>query len=196
MPNSLFQSPTLVLILLNLLAFIFPYLIPIKGYTDSSFFNFLELGRKDNLAILSGEYYRLITSTFLHADLLHLLFNMYSLWNIGPIVQSQFNLVGFLLIYFLSGLAGSLTSFFFNPAPSVGASGAIFGLVGSLMAYGLFYRDTSLVVQIAIILAINFLYTLNPGSQIDNFGHLGGLVMGFLTGYLLLDKNLLSNLKL
>lgn len=151
------------------------------------------LGAKVNLLVAQGEYWRLLTAMFLHdaPQPLHLFFNMYALYILGPQIEATYGRTRFITIYLLSGLAGSVLSYAFGAAdvPSVGASGAIFGLVGALIAYAYRYRDhlhrarQQLMNAIAIVL-INFLFGLSlPG--IDNWAHLGGLMGGVVTGALL-----------
>lgn len=175
------MQPVIILIAINVIAFFLPYVINFRGPGDS-FMNFIALGWKSNSDIRDGEYYRLLTSNFLHSDFFHLLFNMYALWSVGPSVLNIFQPLGFMLIYLFSGISGSLASYFFNPTPSVGASGAIFGLIGALFAFAIIYKQPSLLSQLFIVLVINFIYALDPVHRIDNFGHLGGLLTGFLLG--------------
>lgn len=170
----------LVLIIINIAVFALPYIVRFGPTTSASVFNFLQLGWKSNSEIRDGEYYRLITSSFLHGDLFHLLINMYSLYQIGPGLLPLFGSIGFALIYFGSALGGSLASFFFNSNPSVGASGAIFGLIGAYLVMAILRRDPGLLANISIIILINLAIGFTPGSRIDNFGHLGGLAAGIV----------------
>ncbi len=175
-----------ILIGLNSFIFLLPYLVQIGG-SGNSFDNLLEMGAKNNADIKDGEYYRLLTSTFLHGDLTHLLFNMYSLWVIGQTTTLVFAEFRFGIIYFVSAIGGSLASFFFNPSPSVGASGAIFGLIGSLLALGIVSRDFGLINGILLNIALNLVFAFLPGSRLDNWGHLGGLTAGFVVGMIILS---------
>lgn len=178
---------SIVLIFINVVVYTLPYLVNFKGPSVSSFQNFLMMGWKDNAEIRDGEYYRLFTSNFLHADLMHLFVNMFSLYNVGPVVTTVYGNLGFALVFFLSGIGSSFTSFSFNPNPSVGASGAIFGLVGALLAFAIFNIDeqADLLTTILIVIAINVAIAFFS-PRIDNWGHLGGLVCGFIIGSLLL----------
>jgi rhomboid protease GluP len=140
------------------------------------------LGAKINAAILSGEAWRLITPLFLHAGLWHLFINMYSLYALGPAVERLFGWRRMLTVYLLSGAVGVETSLAFNTANSLGASGAIFGLLGALGAF-LYIHRASLgrsgeihLRQIVIVALINLALGLMPG--IDNWAHLGGLASG------------------
>ena len=129
-----------------------------------------------------GEYYRLFTSIFLHAGIAHLLCNMYSLYVIGPQVESFYGKLKYLFIFLFSGVCGSLLSVTFsgNQSVSVGASGAIFGLLGSIGYFGYHYRvylGNVLKSQILPIIGINLLIGFTF-SGIDNFAHIGGLIGG------------------
>lgn len=180
-----------ILLALNTFIFFLPNLVQIGG-RGNSFDNLLELGAKNNTDIKDGEYYRLLTSTFLHGDLTHLAFNMYSLWIIGQTTSIVFGEFRFGIIYFASALGGSLASFWFNPSPSVGASGAIFGLIGSLLALGIISRDFGLINGILLNIALNLIFAFLPGSRLDNWGHLGGLAAGFVVGIILLGWRIIS----
>lgn len=142
----------------------------------------LALGAKVNAQIAAGQFWRLITPMFLHVNLVHLFFNSYALYVLGPQVEGPFGHLEFLAIYLLSGAAGVLMSFVLSPAPSVGASSAIFGLIGALMVYLLRHRRAfglagrQRLVNIFVITVINLGIGLQPG--IDNWAHMGGLLGG------------------
>lgn len=150
----------------------------------------LRFGAKFNYLIVQGEWWRLLSSIFLHIGIVHLLFNEYALWAFGREIERLFGSVRFTLIYLLAGLFGSTASFALSPAISAGASGAIFGMIGAQVAF--FFRNrarfgemgrrqlTSLLGVIGVNL---FLGVTIPG--IDNLAHLGGLVTGFLLGLVL-----------
>ena len=132
--------------------------------------------------IKNNEFYRLITGAFLHGDIFHLLFNMYALFVIGTQIESFMGKAKYLIIYFFSAIVGSLFSIVLNNTISIGASGAIFGLLGSLLYFGYHYRvylggviKSQILPLIINNLAIGFL-----GENIDNFAHIGGLVGGIL----------------
>ncbi len=132
--------------------------------------------------VVNGEYYRLITGIFMHGGILHLLFNMYALYIIGMQLESFVGKVKYLTIYLLSGLAGSMLSIFFSSGYSVGASGAIFGLMGALLYFGYHYRaylGTTLKSQIIPLIVLNLLLGFTM-SGIDNWAHIGGLIGGVL----------------
>ncbi len=133
--------------------------------------------------ITSGQYYRLITGIFCHASIWHLVFNMYALYIIGMQLESFLGKYKYLTIYLLSGLSGSLLSILFSSNYSVGASGAIFGLMGSLLYFGYHYRvylDSVVKSQIIPLILINLIIGFSF-TGIDNFAHIGGLVGGILS---------------
>lgn len=140
-------------------------------------------GAKFNPLILSGEWWRFFTPMFLHFGLTHLVMNMLSLYILGPLVERLFGKIRFLLIYFISGVYGVLASFLFSDGVSAGASGAIFGLFGALLFFGLIQKRFNVRIdlkQILVLVVFNLGYgLLIPG--IDNYAHIGGLVGGFLT---------------
>jgi rhomboid protease GluP len=141
---------------------------------------------KVNELIIQGQYWRLLTPMFLHdsRSILHIGFNMYALIIIGSELERRFGHGRFLLLYFLGSFGGNVLSFLLSPATSVGASTSIFGLLGAEIVF--FYQNRKLfgasarrALQSAITLAaINLLIGLSP--QIDNWGHLGGLVGGLI----------------
>ena len=133
--------------------------------------------------VKSGKFYVLITSMFIHGNLIHLLFNMYALYIIGPQVESFYGKIKYLAIYFGSGILGALLSdIFLQNSISVGASGAIFGLLSSIVYFGYHYRaylDTVIRSQIMPLIIFNiFLGIVIP--KIDTFCHIGGLIGGVL----------------
>lgn len=146
------------------------------------------LGAKVNERIANGEVWRLLTAVFLHANLIHIFFNGYALSVLGPETERFYGHGRFLALYMLSGLGGSIASYALSPAPAVGASGAIFGLIGGLgifyylnrQALGEFGRNQ--VRGIVAIAFINLLIGFAAQGVIDNWGHLGGLVSGVLIG--------------
>ncbi|KAK9111513.1 hypothetical protein Scep_019032 [Stephania cephalantha] len=145
-------------------------------------------GAKINSLIDQGQFWRFATSSFLHANIGHLMVNCYSLNSIGPTIENISGPRRFLAVYFTSAIASSAMSYWFCKAPSVGASGAIFGLVGSFAVFVL--RHKSLVgggkqdlQHVAHVIALNMIIGL-MSKGIDNWGHLGGLLGGALTSWL------------
>lgn len=134
--------------------------------------------------VQSGQWYRILTCMFLHADIMHILFNMYALYILGTQVERYYGTKRFLIIYFLSGLLGSLFSCVFMSANtiSLGASGAIFGLLGSIAYFTYNYRASLqglLHSQIIPVILINLLIGFTS-SSIDVSAHIGGLIGGIL----------------
>ena len=177
-----FKKPivTYSLIFICILVFILMYVLG-NGSTDN--YTLLLFGANLDALTKNGDYYRLLTSMFLHIGIMHLLCNMYSLYIIGKEVENVFGKWKYLVIYILSGIAGSILSLAFNHNTiCAGASGAIFGLLGALLYFGYYYRPylgatltRSIIPVIAINLIIGFL-----DSGIDNSAHIGGLVGGLL----------------
>lgn len=133
--------------------------------------------------VAEGQWYRLLTSMFLHGSVTHILFNMLSLWWIGGPLEAALGRARYLALYFVSGLAGSaLTYLLADPTQaSLGASGAIFGLFG---ATGVLMRHLKYDMRpLIILLVINLVFTFSPMFNISWEAHVGGLVGGVLIGY-------------
>jgi len=143
-------------------------------------------GAKVNILIAHGQVWRLVTAIFIHVGLLHFAFNAYSLYNIGRMVETAYGPLRFGLLFLMTGVAGTVMSLWFNPNPAVGASGAIFGLIGAegILLYRnralLGERGRSALQNVVIVALINLAFGLQGG--IDNWGHLGGLLGGVLLG--------------
>ena len=169
---------TYILILINVIAYIYTYFIG-----DSN--NIINAFAINGPAVRSGEYYRLITGIFLHGGLIHIIFNMYALYVIGSQLESFLGKIKYTIIYFLSGISGGLLSMILSGSNiySIGASGAIFGLMGALLYFGLQYRvylGNFVRSQLVPLIVFNLILgAMSPG--IDNYGHIGGLIGGLLT---------------
>lgn len=151
----------------------------------------IAFGAKTNRLLQSGEWFRLITPIFIHAGLLHLLLNSYALWVVGTQVEKLYGSARFLLIYLLSGVGGVAGSYFGQiflqktfDAPSVGASGAIFGLFGVLAVFGFRYRREmppairrAMTAGVLPVIAVNLFIGFSI-PFIDNSAHIGGLLTG------------------
>jgi rhomboid protease GluP len=187
-----------VLLALNIAIFAIPTLLQLVGVRVNGIpiNNYLLfLGAKDNEGIkLRGEYYRLLTSMFLHGGLLHIGFNAWALYALGPEAERLYGTARFLAIYFIAGLAGGVASYTLSPNPAVGASGAIFGLIGALAVF--YYTSRELLGSAArqqlgsliTVIMINLFIGFSSGGLIDNFAHLGGLAGGALMGWLLAPR--------
>lgn len=142
----------------------------------------------DKQALAAGEFYRLFTVTLVHANILHLVLNMYFLYLLGPIVERAWGAAWFGTFYLITAAAASTASFVFSPHLSVGASGAVFGLVGVLIAatrihHPVFDRQgRAIVPQLVTIVIINLAFGFFMAGSIDNAAHIGGLVAGLWLG--------------
>lgn len=144
--------------------------------------------------ILGGEWWRLFTAMFLHGGMTHLLMNIFSLYLIGRGAEMYFNKTSYLSLYFFSGIIGGLVSLMVHPVSvGVGASGAIFGLFGALAGFFLAHKEQiaehtkAFMKDFSIIIGINIVIGFAIPS-VDVSAHTGGLVVGFIGGYLL-SKN-------
>jgi len=168
---------TKTLILINIIIFIFSML---AYYTGK--FDLYSITGLNTVLVKHGQWYRLITCGFMHLNFIHLLCNMYSLYIIGSQMESFIGKKKFIAVYFISMVVGSLLSCLMGTYLSVGASGAIFGLLGSMLYFGYHYRvylGTVLKQQIIPLIILN-LFLSFAISNIDAAGHIGGLVGGFL----------------
>jgi rhomboid protease GluP len=154
----------------------------------------------DKIAVLGGEWWRLLTAVFVHGSILHLIFNMYALFIVGPIVEAMYGRPLYLTFYLLCGLAGSIASFLFLANPSVGASGAIFGMFGLLAVSTYVHKPAlgrqarALTGQIVMLIVINLVIGFGVGgvfgAQIDNAAHIGGLIAGAWLGLTVVPRGM------
>ena len=180
------RTPFLTYALLCIYAVVFGLATLAGGTEDPDVL--LDFGAMSGPYISEGEYWRLFSATFLHSGIMHLGSNALSLFIFGQMVERWYGHARFALVYVLSGLAGSVSSYLFNSiAIGAGASGAIFGVIGALAAFFLIqrrafgkYAQNSLIGIGVIVAIIIFIGVLTPG--IDNWAHGGGLVSGFLLG--------------
>lgn len=133
--------------------------------------------------VAEGQWYRMLTAMFLHGSYIHIMFNMLSLWWIGGPLEAALGRARYLTLYFVSGLAGSALSYLLAAPnqPSLGASGAIFGLFGATAV--LMRRLNYDLRPVIALLAINLVFTFNPAFNIAWQAHIGGLVAGVVVGY-------------
>lgn len=144
--------------------------------------NLIRFGAKFNPLILEGEWWRLVTSMFLHIGPIHAFMNMFALYYLGLLVERIYGSERFLIIYLLAGIVGSLASFAFSYQISAGASGAIFGLFGALLFFGTIHRRIFMQTMgrsIVLIIFINIVFGITV-PQIDMGAHLGGLIGGYI----------------
>ena len=145
----------------------------------------VDFGAKYAPEIAQGQWWRLITAGFLHGNLLHILMNMWVLFDLGAQVDDLVGTSRFLAIYLISNITGFTASLFFVPAPSLGASAAIFGLIGAMIGVGLRERGSrgSAIFRFYSRWAIyGIVLSFIPGTDIA--AHIGGLAGGFILGYL------------
>ena len=152
-------------------------------------------GMKVNEEIAAGAWWRLLSSQFVHLDLLHLLFNGYGIFVLGRFIERCYGIRRTLVIYLASGTVGSLASFLINTSPAGGASGAVYGLVGAAVVFGLKYRSSlparlskaltvGLAPWVVLSLGIGFLDAI----PMDNAAHIGGLFTGAAVAWVMASR--------
>ena len=177
------KKPIITYVLITVCVLMF--IISGFGYDSDKLILF---GANVGILVKSGDIYRLVSCMFLHAGILHLVLNMYSLYVVGPRVEDFFGKWKYLLIYFISGISGSLLSVGLNGnVIAVGASGAIFGLFGALVYFGYSYRGyIGAIIKSQIVPIV--IYNLVMGffiPGIDMWGHIGGLIGGIISAKML-----------
>jgi len=169
----------------NVALFLFMWLAGGMGLLSTNEAVLIGFGAKVNALISNqGQYWRLVTCIFLHIGFLHLFFNNYALWIIGQEIERFYGSSRFVLLYLLTGIAGSTASYIFSSSVSAGASGAIFGLFGVMVTFPYRYRkEIPDALRKGIIRSILPVILLNLGlgftiPMIDQAAHIGGLVAG------------------
>ena len=170
---------TYALIAINVIVFILMYIL---GNGSEDTMTLLKFGALNKILVLAGDYYRLVTSAFLHIGFWHLVCNMYALYILGRDIESYFGTLKYLFIYLMSAIVGNLISLLFlgDYVTSAGASGAVFGLMGALLYFGYNYRVTlnnAITKQILPVIILNLAIGF-AASGINNFAHIGGLIGG------------------
>ena len=189
MAGSQVGFTTIILLLINAALFVTSLILTIRLAGETGMLAnidgqvLLMMGGKFRLSIqLYGEWWRLLTANFLHGGLMHLAFNMMSLYNLGPIAEDMFGTSRFLVFYLATGVCGFAASTMWSDGLSIGASASICGLIGAM--YGFSRRNFNSHLQSVAkrwIIAIAIFGFLFPA--IDNAAHLGGLVAGLAFGY-------------
>ena len=181
---------TNILIAVNLLVFLISAWIS-KNIFDIDIYTLIIMGAKVNSLIDKGQVWRLITCAFLHGGLIHIFFNMSALKILGPEIEYVYGKVKYLVIYLLSAIAASIFSYIFGPqSVSVGASGAIFGLFGAMLIFGIKHRKQmgkAYMMNILQVIFVNVIIGISS-SNIDNAAHFGGLIVGALIALLLGER--------
>ena len=177
------RAPGVTLAIILVLAFVFAVEVAMDAlHTPEAL---VAMGALSRPAVLAGQYWRLITATLLHGSFGHLAGNAVALYILGMVCEHAFGRAQFVLLYAASGLAGSLLSVIVSPGPSVGASGAIFGLQAAAIVLFRSHRDRLLVRdrRIGFVLLIWAAYSIVSGAltpYIDNGAHIGGALGGAL----------------
>ncbi len=194
---------TPILLNINLFVFIVMVLAGIHFLTPDAG-QLFAIGANYGPYTLSGDWWRLLTSTFIHGGIVHLLLNMLALVSVGRQLELMIGRVPFLIAYILCGLSGSLASVWWDGTRvSVGASGAIFGMFGLLLVLMALERKLTwpekraMLGNLGIVIGINLMYGMTGG--IDNAAHTGGLVAGILIGAILMlrsDRQIAHNFSL
>lgn len=182
---------TSILLLINVGLYIATVVASMRAGNNDAFLNLdgntlFEFGAKVRFAILAGQWWRLVTAGFLHGGLLHIGMNMWVLWDVGAQVEEIYGTARMLVIYFAGSVVGFIFSTMWSQYLSIGASAAIMGLIGAMIAFGVHHRSTlaaairgHYIRWVIYMLIIGFLI-----SQVDNAAHVGGLAGGFGIAYI------------
>jgi membrane associated rhomboid family serine protease len=178
------RRPTYTYVFFAFNILIFVLMVFAGGSTNES--TLMAFGVKSNFAIAHGQWWRFVTPIFIHIGLLHIFFNSYALWIVGPQVEKLYGGARFVLIYILTGIAGVYGSYRYHPGSiSAGASGAIFGLFGVLLVFGIRYRNSippffkrAVGTGVLPVIVINLIIGFTLQGVVDNSAHLSGLIAG------------------
>ncbi len=190
------ESPYITILLITVNAIIFI----VCTFTGNLLYN---IGDLSPYSIIDAkQYYRIISAMFLHADINHIINNMLLLAGLGAMLEKEMHHFGFLLLYILSGLGGQIASLAHKAlnnawyVSSIGASGAVYGMVGVLLAMSFFWKHKIVTVtwQRILIVVVYSIYSGVRASNIDNAAHIGGFISGFILGiFMCLIGNLHNN---
>jgi len=183
-PSSQKFKPTYILIALNIAVYVYTAIAGgnFLNTSEEMLWNYGQI----SILVFQGEFWRLFTSMFIHADIAHIAGNMVFLFIFGLRSEEMFSLPEYLSIYFLGGLTGNLISLvLLSDSISIGASGAIFAMFGAAIIYA--RRSFRQSIIGALIYAF-FLLLISSGAGVNNFAHIGGLVTGLLIGYVLATR--------
>jgi len=173
--------PTYIIIALNVIVYAYTSIIG-QDFITTGWYP-ISLYGQVNIFVMQGSIWQLFTSMFVHANIMHLAGNMFFFLIFGLRAEELFRTRDYLLIYFLSGLAGNLLTLLMGPEMiSVGASGAIFGIFGASIIY---LRKTIGQSIVSALMYAFFLLVISTGPGVNILAHLGGLAVGLLIGYLL-----------
>lgn len=182
---------TITLVIINIMVFVIMELI---GDTENTVF-MMKTGAVWPPFILDGQYWRLITSNFMHFGFEHIMNNMLVLACAGPILEKALGHIRYLILYLFAGIGGSVLSFLQmlysgTYAVAAGASGAIFGIIGALLWIVIRHKgryETLTGKGLLFMIVISLYYGISSG-EVDNWGHIGGVVMGFLLSVIFYRK--------
>ena len=179
---------TMSIIAINIILYIITAIMS-KNILDINAYVLLYMGGNYGALVSHGQVWRLLTCAFLHGGIIHIFCNMYALYALGPQIEILFGRAKYIIIYLLSAIGGSLLSYKFSPSSlSIGASGAIFGLFGAMVVFVLKYKDRipkKVLNNLFGVIILNLLIGFNL-QGIDNFAHIGGLLVGALVAFLFL----------
>lgn len=182
---------THLILFVNVMIMLLMMITRLTSWFRNEAYLLLSFGAQYGPLVARGEWYRTVTAIFVHGGILHLLFNSYALFYFGTIVESIYGSEKFFVSYLLSGLVGNVaTHLLYYRSVSVGASGAIFGLIGMLFILGFkreapFYARSITGYALLPMIIFNVVYGFLPGSNINNAAHLGGFFTGIAIGYLI-----------
>lgn len=172
---------TTALLAINIIVFA---IMTLSGGSENTA-NLIRFGAVVKPYIADGQWWRLLTASFIHIGFMHILFNMYFLYQLGPVFERLYGSTNFLIIYLLAGIMGNLVSFAFGSPQTVsaGASTSLYGIFGLALGMMLNYRDDAVLrgfgASFLSVIAINIVYSLLSPS-VGMLGHLGGLLGGLL----------------
>ena len=186
MSNSEKYYPTYILIAVNVLVYVYTSVVG-GSFLETGNSMLYQWGQTGGAVIFDGAYYQLLTSMFVHADIVHIAGNMIFLLVFGLRCEEMFSLPEYLSIYFLGGIAGNILSLLFLPwnIVSIGASGAIFALFGGAIVHA--RRSVGQSVIGALIYGF-FLLFLSSSPNVNYLAHIGGLAVGLVIGYVLATR--------
>ncbi|MGQ0715259.1 MAG: rhomboid family intramembrane serine protease [Gemmatimonadaceae bacterium] len=184
-------APPATLLLIVAIGVVFAWELSVEALKDQP--SIIAAGALVRERVVQGEWWRLLSATLLHGGVEHLIGNAVSLYILGMASEHAYGTRSMLLVYLVSGVAGSLLSVANGPGPSVGASGAIFGLMGAVLVLFWKHHDDLLVrdKRIGVVIAVWAAFTIATGfvtPMIDNAGHVGGLLGGMMTAWVMRPK--------
>jgi rhomboid protease GluP len=182
---------TAMILMMNLGLYLACVVSDMQGGNGSAFLTIdastlIRFGAKFNTAIALGQWWRLVTAGFLHGGLLHILMNMWVLYDLSAQVEEVYGQSRMLVIYFIATVCGFYASAWWSASVSVGASAALFGLIGAMFALGLRNRNATgdaIRSMYGRWIIYGLIFGLLPNLHVDNAAHIGGLVSGFAVAY-------------